>query len=295
MSQSEVYERVTAQVLSALEKGTVPWRRPWDSSVGLPRSLSTGRPYRGVNTLLLGMSALDHGYRSPWWATYNQAKERGGQVRRGERSTLVLLWKPVERREQADQPEGTERRSGYLLARGFHVFNADQCDGLGIGKPESPTVDPIGACERLTSGYLASGPSLIDGNGAAWYSPSRDAVGMPEPSAFHSAEERYSTLFHELTHSSGHVSRLNREGIVEGHRFGDASYSKEELIAEMGAAMLCGVAGIEQTTLSNSAAYIASWVRALKGDARLVVSAAAAAQRATDLISGVSVAQEVAA
>jgi antirestriction protein ArdC len=296
MDQSAVYKRVTAQVLASLEGGTVPWQKPWDASVGLPRSLSTGRPYRGINTLLLGLSAQDHGYCSPWWGTFNQVNERGGHVRKGERSTLVLLWTPVDPREKTDAQEGDRKPAGYLLARGFHLFNADQCDGLCMGQPERPTVDPIEACENLAARYLETGPTLVQGGDRAFYSPSRDVVGMPQASAFHSAEARYSTLFHELTHSTGHASRLNRDGIVEGHRFGDALYSREELIAEMGAAMLCGLAGIEQATLSNSAAYVGSWIRVLRGDARLIVSAAAAAQRAADLIAGhVELAQEVAA
>jgi antirestriction protein ArdC len=292
MTNVEVYERVTKEVLRALEGGTVPWQRPWDPEVGLPRSLSTGKPYRGINTLLLGLASSARGYDSPWWGTYHQVQQRGGQVRTGERSTLVLLWKPIDRRREdpSDGAEGQGERGHYLLARAFNVFNANQCDRLGMGKPSRPPVDPIQACEQLVAGYLASGPALIGGIGRAWYSPSRDVVGMPELSSFHSQEEHYSTLFHELTHSTGHVSRLSRDGIVEGHRWGDEVYSREELVAEMGAAMLCGLAGIEQITLPNSAAYIGSWLGVLRGDPKLVVSAAAAAQRAADLIAGQSVA-----
>jgi antirestriction protein ArdC len=164
-----------------------------------------------------------------------------------------------------------------------------------MGHPERPIVDPIETCDSLTRSYLVSGPAIVDGMGAAWYSRARDVVGIPPRSAFRSSEEFYSTLFHELTHSTGHSSRLNRDGIVEGHRFGDPTYSKEELIAEMGAAMLCGLAGIEQVTLANSAAYVSSWLEVLRGDARMVVSAAAAAQRAADLIAGTTVTEAVAA
>jgi len=251
-----------------------------------------------VNTILLGMSALSHDYGSPWWGTYRQIQERGGQVRKGERSTMVVLWKPVTRHPDSSdyQPDDQTKPGRYLLARTFSVFNADQCDGLRIAQPERPTVDPIEACEQVTARYLATGPKLTNGMGRAWYRPSRDVVGMPERSAFESAEAWHSTLFHELVHSSGHQTRLNREGVVEGHRFGDESYSKEELIAEMGAAMLCGLAGVEQVTLANSAAYIASWLRVLRGDPKLVVSAAASAQRAADLIAGRATAElEVAA
>jgi antirestriction protein ArdC len=163
------------------------------------------------------------------------------------------------------------------------VFNVEQCEG--IDSPMiAPAVNPIEECERIVS--QMPNPPAMEQDARAWYKPSTDTVGMPSRNAFNSAEEYYSTLFHELTHSTGHSSRIGRDGIEKLNTFGSESYSKEELIAEMGAAMLCGVAGIERMTLSNSAAYLRSWIDVLKSDSRMVVSAASQAQKAADYIQG---------
>jgi antirestriction protein ArdC len=169
----------------------------------------------------------------------------------------------------------------------FHVFNADQCEGLEeLKRAPSDPIDPITACDELVAAYVTTGPSVNHGGYRAYYSPARDSIGMPNRDDFESAEHYYSTLFHELTHSTGHASRLNRETLTEGHAFGDAEYSREELIAELGAAMLCAIAGIDNAAVTNSsAAYLSHWVRVLKGDHKLIVSAAAHAQRAADMIS----------
>lgn len=284
-ARRDVYAEVTEKVLAQLEAGVVPWRKPW-TSASMPMSMSSGRPYRGINVFLLGMAADEAGYSSPWWGTYKQIAERGGQVRKGERSELVILWRKIEKLDPATD-EVVERR---MILRTFSVFNEAQAEWAEDARrpPVREAGDPVDAiehCEEMVAEYLAAGPSLSWGGDRAYYRPSTDSVQMPEMPDFEGAEEYYSALFHELTHSTGHKSRLDREGIVEGHRFGDALYSKEELIAEMGAAMLCGLAGIEQATLANSAAYLQSWIDVLKGDAKLIVSAGAAAQRAADLVS----------
>lgn len=284
-SKQDVYAMVTDQVVKALESGTVPWRQPWQAS-GFPKSMSTGKNYRGANVFLLGLTATTEGYSSPWWGTYKQIEERGGQVRKGEKSTLVVFWKKGTYSKPDADGEASEK--SYVMLRYFRVFNAEQADGLPAKfytAPDAQPIAPIDACDLIARGYIGR-PPVGHGGDRAFYSPSRDHIQMPARDAFKVSEEYYSTLFHEMTHSTGHASRLNREGIVEGHSFGDELYSKEELIAEMGAAMLCGLAGIENVTLGNSAAYLASWVRVLKGDAKLVVSAAAAAQKAADHITG---------
>jgi antirestriction protein ArdC len=286
--KSDVYQIVTDQIVALLEGGTVPWHKPWDPSIGRPLSMSTRKAYRGINPFLLACSAAAAGYSSPWWGTYDQITERGGQVRKGEQSTLIVFWK-TGTREVTDEATGQETEKRWAVLRYFRVFNAEQADGLDerwLKAPDGHDTNPIGSCEELVASYLADGPSLAHGGNAAFYSPGRDHVQLPPIAAFTDAAEYYSTMFHELTHSTGHGSRLNREGIVEGHSFGDELYSREELIAEMGAAMLCGVAGIEQTTVTNSAAYLASWIKVLKGDAKLAVAAAGQAQRACDLILG---------
>lgn len=287
--KADVYQIVTDQVLAMLEAGTVPWRKPWASTAagGTPLSMSTRKPYRGINPFLLICSAAAQGFTSPWWGTYEQIAERGGQVRKGEESTMIVFWKRGTK-TVTDEATGQDVSRPWAMLRYFRVFNADQAEGLAdkwrvIAEPKADH-DPIADAEALTADYEGSLASIAFGGSRAFYSPAKDHVQVPALSDHSSPEEYYSTKFHELTHSTGHSSRLNREGIVEGHRFGDALYSKEELIAEMGAAMLAGIAGIEQVTLPNSAAYLASWIKVLKGDAKLLVSAAAAAQRAADLI-----------
>ncbi len=280
-----VFEIVTERIIELLKDGTVPWHQPWNPELGMPRSLSTGKLYRGVNVWLLGSSM----YASPWWGTYRQIAERDGQVRKGERSTLVVFWKQTVRSARDDETGDETERRGFIL-RYYRVFNAEQCEGLSV--PDLVTElhdhDPIEAAEAIADGYLeGSGPRLFVGGDRACYSPSLDELRVPRRETFETAEAYYSTLFHEMTHSTGHASRLARKDLLEFHSFGDESYSREELVAEMGASMLSGLCGIDQVTLPNSAAYLSHWVRVLKGDSRLVVTAAAQAQRAADFITGV--------
>ncbi len=281
-SHLSVYEIVTEQVIKQLESGVAPWRKPWRTE--MPCNLVSGRAYRGLNTFLLG----SQGYASRYWLTFNQANKIGGHVKRGEHSSLVTFWHIGEEKIKAD---GTKTRP--FLLRYYRVFNLAQTEGiaekLGLGNV-SPRVPSIEGCEAIVAG-MPNAPKMEQSN-AAWYRPSTDTVGMPARGLFTSAEEYYSTLFHELTHSTGHSSRIGREGIEQLNTFGSESYSKEELVAEMGAAMLCGVTGIAPATLQNSAAYLKTWITRLKSDSRLLVSAASAAQRASDYILGQSHAVE---
>ena len=272
---SSVYSIVTEQILKQLESGVAPWHRPWTAEI--PKNLVSRRAYRGINVFLLA----SNGYGSPYWLTYKQATERGGYVRKGEHGTRIVFWK-IGTRETEDADGDTIERKSILL-RYYTVFNVEQCDGIAV--PDAvPVVNPIEECERIVR--QMPNPPVMQQDGRAWYSPSTDTVGTPSRSAFNSAEEFYSTLFHELTHSTGHTKRVGRDGIEKLNTFGSESYSKEELIAEMGAAMLCGVAGIERKTLSNSAAYLKSWIDVLKSDSHMVVSAASQAQKAADYIQG---------
>jgi antirestriction protein ArdC len=277
-----VYEIVTEQVIRQLEQGTAPWRKPWRSEP--PCNLVSGKEYRGINPFLLASL----GYGSRYWVTYNQTCKLGGSVRRGEKSSIVTFWNIGEERTVRDA-DGKERKSKPFLLRYYRVFNVEQTEGiadkLGLGNA-TPRVASIEQCEGIVSG-MPNAPKM-EQDGRAWYRPSTDTVGMPSKSLFHSSEEYYSTLFHELTHSTGHSSRVGREGIEQLNTFGSESYSKEELIAEMGAAMLCGVTGIAPATIENSAAYLQSWINRLKGDSKLLVSAASAAQKAADYIRNTS-------
>jgi antirestriction protein ArdC len=272
-----VYEIVTAQVIKQLESGTAPWRKPWRCEP--PCNLVSGKEYRGINPFLLA----SQGYGSRYWVTFNQAKKLGGFIRKGERSSIVTFWNIGEEKITTDA-DGNPRKSKPFLLRYYSVFNIDQTEGIAekLGLGNASRVPNIEQCEAIVSG-MPNAPAM-QRDARAWYRPSTDTVGMPSKSLFGNAEEYYSTLFHELTHSTGHASRVGREGIEEIAQFGSESYSKEELVAEMGAAMLCGVCAISPATIQNSAAYLRTWINRLKGDSKLLVSAASAAQKAADFI-----------
>ncbi|MGE3856856.1 MAG: ArdC family protein [Dehalococcoidia bacterium] len=274
------YAEVTSRITAALEAGTVPWRHPWRARGH--RNAISHRPYRGINLLLLGLLALQQGYTDPRWLTYRQAASLGGHVRRGERGTSIVLWKPIERRDAADG----EVIDTFTVMRFYTVFNASQCDGVELPEVEAATeFDPIERAEAVIAGY-AGGPPVLHDAQAAYYVPSKDEVHLPPRTAFRDADGYYATLFHELAHSTGHPSRLNREGYQTAAVFGSPSYGREELVAEFGAAFLSQEAGIDASRLDQSAAYIASWLVALRNDRRLAVTAAGLAQRATDRILG---------
>jgi antirestriction protein ArdC len=283
--KADAYGKITDKIIAALEQGVVPWNKPWRSVNGNgPTSLQTGREYRGINVWLLSIEAQMRGYTSPYWVTFKQAKERGGTVRKGEKSTEVVLWKPFKKTIEVD---GKDEEKSFLMMRTFNVFNVDQCDGIEVPKSEPlPERDPIEACEQIVLGYY--GPTIKHGGNRAYYSPALDYIQMPQRNQFTSSEAYYGTLFHELAHSTGHEDRLNR---TFGGSFGTETYSKEELVAEMAASFLRGEAGID-LDIEQSASYISSWLSKLKDDRKMVVQAAAAAQKASDLILGLGRGEE---
>jgi len=285
-----VYESITQRIIEKLEAGIIPWNKPWATYGGQPtlcRNLLSQKPYRGINALLTNVA----GYSSPFWMTYKQAASIGGHVNAGEKSTPIVFYKFGKDEER--EPDGETTTKTWAMCRLYHVFNLEQCTIPGLKVDDTPaqgkTFDPIPRCEEILSKCLCK-PEVKHGGDRAFYSPSLDYIGMPKPESFDNPESYYSTLFHELTHSTGHKNRLNRDGITTMHFFGDSVYSKEELVAEMGAAFLSGHAGIEAKTLKNSTAYLQSWIRVLKGDSKLVITAASAAQKAADLILGSAVA-----
>lgn len=287
---ADVYQSVTDRILRMLEEGTVPWRHPiregHGEGDGWPRNLESGRPYRGVNVFLLSVTAWMEGYASSFWMTYRQAAARGGHVRKGEKSSLVVFWK---------QHQTTDNQTGepkvVPVLRSYRVFNAEQCEGVvvpddatKVTEPPEPFV-PLEQAERIVAGY-AGGPKVEHGGSRALYRPSGDVVRIPEPGQFLSREFYYATLFHELGHSTGHSSRLDRGLDRDLAPFGSADYSREELVAEFASAFLCASAKISPPTIEQSAAYVAGWSKRLKDDRKLVVSAAGAGQRAADWVLG---------
>lgn len=269
-----VYEIITARIIESLNIGIVPWRKPWN--VDMPKNIASGKAYRGVNVLLLQSAP----FQSPWWLTFNQAQAMDGCVKRGEKGTPVVFWKIF------DKEDGQGKRQKSFVLRYYTVFNVEQCQGIKVPTAlPREAFDPIEACDRLVASYV-NPPFIEHGGGCACYLPSVDRIRMPAREAFDSVPAYYSTLFHELVHSTGIAARLNRKGVTDPVRFGDHSYAQEELVAECGAAFLAATAGISNATLTNSSAYIQSWVKKLRNDPRMIVDAAAQASKASDLIIG---------
>lgn len=276
---NDVYSTVTNKLIEAMQAGFIPWRKPWRATghgARVPSNLLTGRMYRGINVWLLHCAP----YQSNEWLTFNQARDKGAHVRKGEKGWPVVFWKF----DQEDKESG-RRRS--VLMRSYTVFNTEQIDGLPGELPfDAPPFDSIAAAETVRAGYFdrPGAPQLFHAGGQAYYSPAKDEVVMPAPHTFIGREEYYSTLFHEAGHSTGHSGRLARD--LDGN-MGSQSYSKEELIAEFTAAFLCAECGISnESTEQNSAAYLQNWLQVFKGDKHIAVSAAQRAQRAADLILG---------
>lgn len=276
----DVYQAVTDRILEQLEQGTVPWRQPWNSG-NAPRNLK-GNLYRGVNVFLLSMS----GYRSPYWLTFKQAKEAGGSVKKGEKSTLIVFWKRLKVRDK-----DSDELKVIPMLRYYRVFNLEQTENVKLpqrvvehlAQDEHEHTPDLNA-EQVIAGY-ANGPSITERGNRAFYSPDLDTITVPPRSTFAELSEYYSTVFHEIGHSTGHTSRLDR--FKGNSAFGSHDYGREELVAEMTAAFLCAESGMTvPQTEQNSAAYLASWIRTIREDPKAVVTAAGAAQRAADHVLG---------
>ena len=280
------YAIVTEKIINLLESGVVPWRRPW-TSTELPRNLVSKKPYRGVNFFLLSASK----YVSPFWLTFRQANELGGHVRKGEESTVVVFWKVDDAKqstEDLDNEETDGKTRRQFLLRYYRVFNLEQCELPQtvldkLPKTEAHEHDPIETAERIIAD-MPNRPEIQYTGSKAFYSSLTDRITLPPRELFTSAEEFYATALHETVHSSGSEKRLAREGICEAAPFGSPVYSKEELVAEFGAAYLCAEAGISNEVIHNQASYVAGWLKKVRDDRKLLIHAAAQAQRAADYI-----------
>ena len=274
----DIHQTITNQIIEAMEQTRGTGRRLWDSQPSLPLNLTTGKPYSGVNVLMLWSAGLQHAYTSPYWLTYKQAADKGGQVRKGEHGTLCVFYKPWESTETNADTGETETTRGAVL-KSFRVFNLDQIDG--IEAPAREPREPFQAIEDAERILQASPARIVEGGPSAFYQPATDTIHLPAREAFISPEAFYSVALHEVTHSSGHASRLARD--FSG-RFGDAAYAFEELIAEMGSAFLAADLGIIGSTLQDHADYLAHWIAILKSDKKAILTAAAQASKAHGFI-----------
>jgi antirestriction protein ArdC len=291
-----VYEMVTDRIVEFIEKNEqLPWTKPWATVESEQQNFMSKKPYSGINALLTGIS----GFTSPYWLTLKQANELGGRVKKGAKSTPIIYWQPARtakksKKEKAEEDD--ENNQEYKLQHGFHrpysVFNAEQIEGIEFPDVELPTYDfnPIEEAERVIEAMPNRPFIQTEGNGA-FYSPFLDKVTVPSPQTFTCNEEFYSALFHELTHSTGHPSRLDRFK-ADGcdHLFGSRTYSKEELVAEMGSAFILNSLRINtEHSDRNSAAYVKSWLKALKNDPKMVITAASKAGKAANYIMNLEV------
>lgn len=277
----DVYAIVTEKIISHLETGTVPWRQPWIHS-GVPTNVVSRKSYRGINVWLLNAQ----GYARNLFLTFNQAKELGASVKKGESAHLVVFWKWVRKDEKDRRPiEELPSKELRPILRYYSVFNVEQCNG--IPKEFLPELQmnngPLLACEKVLD-EMPSAPQIVHDKHQACYYPSIDTVNMPRIETFVSSEAYYCTLFHELVHSTGHATRLNRKEITEFSGFGSEDYSLEELTAEIGASYLSSHTGIVMDDLAGNAAYIQGWLKVLRNDRRFIVHASAQAQKAVEFI-----------
>lgn len=272
-----VYQLVTDRIIAELEKGQIPWNKPWTGIRSGAYSRSTGKPYSVLNQMLL--------MKPGEYLTYKQAQAAGGTIKKGEKSQIVVFWKPLEVLKEND--DGSSTKEMIPILKYYNVFHIDQCEGVKprFVQEDFKPADPIMEAETVLSSYSKRSGCIIrnERQDRAFYRPSSDCIVLPLREQFPQIAEYYSTAFHEVTHSTGHASRLNR--LNTSAFFGSEDYSKEELIAEMGAAIMMNELGIETPdTFRNSAGYIQGWLKALKDDSRLIVSAAGKAEKAVRFI-----------
>ena len=278
-TKQTVSDIITNLIIEKLEAGCVPWRKPWNSTGGA-KNLITNKPYRGVNQFILNCYGT-----SQYYATFKQVQDKKGTIKKGSKSIPICFY---------SMGETTDRTTGedttIPILRFYRVFSFDDILGIPVPVQEATTreFNPIEEAERIVKN-MPFLPEIKAGGSKAYYSPSLDYIGMPESKLFHTDAEYYSTLNHELIHATGHSSRLNRSSVVKTAHYGSSEYSREELIAECGASMLNAHAGIVNSVIDNSAAYIQGWLKVLKSkdNKGLIITAASAGQKACDYILNV--------
>lgn len=284
--RTDVYTRVTSHIVEELERGVRPWLKPWNAENAAGRITRplrhNGLPYNGVNVLMLWASAEMQGYSCPFWLTFQQAKEFGGHVKKGQHGSPVVYASTFKKKEQGE--DGSESEADIPFLKEYTVFNAEQCEGLPqhfFTLAQQPT-EKIERIERAETFFANTKADIRTGGNQAYYASNLDYVQMPPLEAFRDAESHASTLAHELTHWTKHQSRLNRE--FGRKRWGDEGYAIEELVAELGAAFLCADLNITPDIRDDHAAYIGHWLKILKDDKRAIFSAASHASKAAEYL-----------
>lgn len=282
MAKRDLYEETTARILEQLEKGVIPWRKPWTGgSADMPINITTGKAYKGSNVVMLWVTGS--AYRHQKWLTYEQAKAAGGHVKKGEKGTGLIKWVVKD-----PDPETGKRP---MFPKAFTVFNIDQCEDLPFTVEEAAPINADLRDAMADEFLLSTGATIKHNEQRAYYTTAGDYINLPAYETFTGVAEYYSTAFHELTHWTGNEKRMNR---TFGKQFGDCLYAAEELVAELGSAFLCAEFGFDNTTLENSAAYIASWHKVLKNNPALFTKAAGDAYKAASYLRGLTLAAPVA-
>lgn len=282
----DVYSRVTSHIVAELERGVCPWLKPWNAENAAGRITRplrhNGQPYNGINILMLWASAEMQGYSCPFWLTFQQAKELGGNVKKGEHGSPVVYASTFKKKEQAEDGRETEEEIPFL--KEYTVFNADQCEALPkhfftLAEPPKEKIERI---ERAETFYVNTKADIRTGGNRAYYAIEADYVQMPPLETFRDTESHAATLAHELTHWTRHTTRLNRD--FGRKRWGDEGYAMEELVAELGSAFLCADLHITPEIRDDHAAYIGNWLKVLKDDKRAIFSAASHASKAVEFL-----------
>jgi antirestriction protein ArdC len=276
MNNIDLYNKITSQITELMQQHGSDWTRPWTSTAGGPSNVLTGNHYKGINTLLLNLQANDKGYRRPYWATFKQWRMKGGKVRKGQQGTLCVFYKPI----ATDQPG--EGYKTFSIMKHFFLFNADQVEGVEFPELEEP-VAIEGRIHAVDDLINSTGAIIHETGSRAFYSPSKDHIHIPPLSAFTTPEMFYSTLLHELSHWSGHSTRLDRNEGMKG-RFGSSAYAMEELVAELASAFLSIQLKVSHEPRKDHAQYLNSWIKVLDQDPKAFSSAASKAQCVTDFL-----------
>ena len=280
---TNLFQQVTQQIIEQLENGAPPWRRPWATiGGGMPSNAVSKRPYRGVNVLLLWGKSQSEGYESSLWGTFNQWKNLGGHVERGQKGTRIVFWKVVT--EETTHPHtGEKQEDKRFFARQYTVFNLDQCGGESLDRFRiTRPVRDFTDFEPAEKAIIATGAEIRHGGNRAYYDLSADYITLPTKEAFQGEASYYSTTLHELVHWTGHEDRLNR--LDKLSRFGSESYAAEELVAELGASFLSAALGISNAPIQDNAAYLDDWLKVLRADSRAIFTASSAASHAANHI-----------